>query len=565
MDHQDPEPPMGASANLLSWQEVESSWLAAQEDGGLNLAYQCLERNIHAGRGEQPALIWRGASGERSVYTYDDLSRGARCFAHALERRGIRLAERVCTLGPRRPELYLAALGTLRHGAVYAPLFSIYGPEPIRRRLELGEARVVVTTERLYRERIAPIRGALPALQHVVLIDGEAPGAESWANFCAGPEDPHPPALATRAEFPALLHFTSGTTGPPKGVLHVHRAAAAHIATGRLVLGLEPGTRYWCTADPGWVTGVSYGILAPLLCGSTLVVDEGEFDARRWYEILSSEAVACWFTAPTALRLLRRAGSEALSGYEFPALERIFSTGEPLDPALTEWTQKHFGLPTRDAWWQSETGAIMTAQYGDDPVTPGRMGRPTPGIELCLGHVDGDTVQPVETPGETGEILVRRGWPSMFRAYLGAPERYREAFADSWYRSGDLAQRDEHGELRFIGRIDDVIKTAGHMVGPAEVEAVLNHHPEVVECGVAGVPDPVAGALVAAWVILRRSPQDPVRLRRDLIAHARQRLGATVAPRELYFVEELPKTPSGKILRRELQPPGEPSPSAGGG
>ncbi len=541
---------MGAEHPGFSWRDVEQHGLGAQDDGGLNLAYQCLERNLAAGLAEQEALIWHGAAGERRVYTYRQLADGAQRFARGLERRGVRLAERVCTLGPRCPELYLAALGTLRHGAVYAPLFSVYGPDPIRRRLELGEARVVVTTEALYRERIAPVRGALPALEHIVLIDGEAPGAESWAAFCSDPEPPTP--VTTGAEFPALLHFTSGTTGPPKGVLHVHRAAAAHLSTGREVLGLAPGVRYWCTADPGWVTGVSYGILAPLLCGATLVVDEGGLDARRWYSILESEAVQCWFTAPTALRMLRREGAEALAGHDLSALARIFSTGEPLEPALTEWTQARIGLPARDAWWQSETGSIMTAQYGEAPVTPGRMGRAVSGIELILASVEDGGVEPITSAGVTGEILIRRGWPSMFRTYLGAPERYREAFVEDWYRSGDLAQWDESGELRFIGRADDVIKTAGHMVGPAEVEAVLNHHPQVAECGVSGVPDPVAGTLVAAWVVPPRPPERPEQLRRELIAHARQRLGSAVAPRQIHFVDELPKTPSGKILRRQL-------------
>ncbi|MBK1735389.1 AMP-dependent synthetase [Halorhodospira abdelmalekii] len=557
----------------ISWPEVEQQWLARQPDGGLNLAYQCLEHNLASGRSEQPALIWRGAAGQRHCYSYADLTAAARRFAAALHHHGIRLAERVCTLGPRRPELYIAALGTLRHGAVYAPLFSVYGPEPIRRRLELGESRVIITTRALYEERIAPIRGALPALEHIVLIDGEAPGACSWEAFCAQAEASTPTAAAagaatlfsaaagasapatitTRAEYPALLHFTSGTTGPPKGVLHVHRAAAAHLVSGRLVLGLEAGTRYWCTADPGWVTGVSYGLLAPLLCGATLIVDEGGQEAARWYDILAEERIECWFTTPTALRMLRRRGAPERT-YDLSALARIFSTGEPLEAALSMWCSEQLGTPARDAWWQSETGAIMTAQYGTDPVVPGRMGRPTPGIEIQLAHVDAERgeITPVSAPGETAELLIKRGWPSMFRAYLGAPQRYREAFVADWYRSGDLAQWDEAGELRFIGRADDVIKTAGHMVGPAEVEAILNHHPEVAECGVSALPDPVSGSRVAAWVVPRQPPTDPERLRHDLISYARQRLGKAVAPREVNFVEALPKTPSGKILRREL-------------
>lgn len=544
---------MGAQTEQLSWSQVEREWLQVQPDGGLNLAYQCLERNLAAGRGEQSALIWRGTDNQRCTYTYTELTAAAQRFAVALERRGIRLAERVCTISPRRPELYVAALGTLRHGAVYAPLFSVYGPEPIRRRLEVGEARVVVTTKELYEERIAPIRGSLATLEYIVLLDGEAPGTESWQQFCATAEEPSASsATTTSAEFPALLLFTSGTTGPPKGVLHVHRSATALLASGRLVLGLEPAMRYWCTADPGWVTGVAYGLLAPLLCGATLIVDEGRLEAERWFDILAEERVQCWFTAPTALRMLRRSRADAAQ-YDLTALERIYSTGELLEPALTEWTRKHLGQPTRDAWWQSETGSIIIAQYGDDPLTPGRMGQTAPGIEVQLGHVDGDRITPVNAPGETGEILIKRGWPSMFRAYLGAPERYRQAFIENWYRSGDLAQWDEDGKLRFIGRADDVIKSAGHMVGPAEVEAVLNHHPEVAECGVSSAPDPVAGCLVAAWVVPRRSVDDAEQLRHNLLAYARQRLGKAVAPREVHFVAELPKTPSGKILRRELR------------
>ncbi|BAU58237.1 acetyl-coenzyme A synthetase [Halorhodospira halochloris] len=546
---------MGAQAPTISWLEVEKNWLDEQPDGGLNLAYQCLERNLAAGRAHQPALIWRSSTNQRTVYTYAELSAEAQRFAAALKHRGIRLAERVCTIAPRRPELYIAALGTLHHGAVYAPLFSVYGPDPIRRRLEVGEARVVITTKQLYEQRIAPIRGALPSLEHIVLIDGEAPGAESWQQFCTAPAANTPnEGLVTAAEFPALLLFTSGTTGPPKGVLHVHRAAAALLTSGRLVLGLEPGTRYWCTADPGWVTGVAYGLLAPLLCGATLVVDEGKLEAARWYDILAEEAIQCWLTTPTALRLLRRSAVDTYH-HELSNLERIFSTGEPLDPALTEWTQQHLNLPTRDAWWQSETGSIITAQYADDPLTPARMGRSAPGIEMIIAEIDHQQVKPITRPGQTGEILIKRGWPSMFRAYLGAPESYRQAFIDDWYRSGDLAQWDRNGELRFIGRADDVIKTAGHMVGPAEVEAVLNHHPEVVECGVSAVPDAVAGHLVAAWVVPRNPVQDAEKLRHDLIAYARQRLGTAVAPRELHFIDELPKTPSGKILRRELRKP----------
>ncbi|MEX0871754.1 MAG: AMP-binding protein [Aquisalimonadaceae bacterium] len=535
----------------FSWDDVESRWLDVVPGGRFNIAYQALDRQVDRGRGDSEAMIWRGLSGERRTFSYRDLQRESARFAGALAARGIGLAERVSTIGPRRPEIYITALGTLRRGAVFAPLFSALGPDLLRQRLVTGEIRVVVTTAKLYRTRILPFRNMLPTLQYVVLIDGDAPGAESWRSFC---RDADPiEAAGTSGEYPALLHFTSGTTGAPKAVLHVHRAATGHLATGRLVLELDRGTRFWCTADPGWVTGVTYGILAPLLCGATMVVDEGEFNTRRWRRNLIEEHVQSWLTTPTALRLFRRGIGERARKPPFEDLQRVFSTGEPLESGLAEWTRDRLGIQARDSWWQSETGMAMIAQYGDDPLTPGCMGRPVPGIEVALVRRNGKTLERVEAAGEIGEIAIRRGWPSMFRAYLGASDDlYRQSFVDGWYLSGDLAKCEADGQFRYISRMDDIINTAGQMVGPCEVEGILNRHPAVAESCAIGVPHAIAGELIHAWIVLRAPTDDAVALRRELIVHARERLGLVAAPRRIHFTAALPRTPSGKLLRREV-------------
>lgn len=534
----------------FSWTEVRETWLQGLPDGRLNIAHEALDRHVMAGAGEREALVCWGADGTRQALSYAELLDASARFAGALRARGVGLGERVCTLAPRRLEPFVAGLGALRQGAVFAPLFPVYGPQPVRQRLRVSEARVLVTTERLYRETIRPIRAQLPALQDVILLDGEAPGAESWARFI-GQAEPVPP-VPTGPDYPALLHFTSGTLGPPKCVLHAHRAAAAHIASGRLVLELAPGSRHWCTADLGWVTGVSYAMLVPLLCGATSLIDEPAFDAQRWYRLLERERIQSWVTSPTALRLLRRAGSEAADRADLSALRRVFSTGEPLDAALTNWSRAVFGTPARNGWWQSETGAIMIAQYGDDPVAPGRMGRPVPGIEVALVRHEQDGLRPAPR-GEVGEIAIRSGWPSQFLAYLGDTDRYRETNVAGWYLSGDMAKRLPDGELQFLGRSDDVIKTRGYMVGPAEVEAVLNRHPAVAESVVAGVPHRLAHTIVAAWVVPNTPPEDPERLRRELLVYARRALGPAVTPRRLTLVEELPRTYGGKVLRRALR------------
>jgi acetyl-CoA synthetase len=543
----------------------ESAWAAL--DGlpggrGLNIAHEAVDRHAASPRAGQTAIRWLGRRGQRADLTYGDLARQTRRFAGVLRELGVQPGERVFSLLGRVPELYVAVLGTLRGGHVYSPLFSAFGPEPVRQRLELGDARVLVTTRALYERKVAPVRDALPGLRHVLLVGppgDEPPGTLALAPLLdAAPEEHEIPD--TDPEDMALLHFTSGTTGTPKGAVHVHGAVVAHAATGRYALDLRPGDVYWCTADPGWVTGTSYGIVAPLVSGVTCIVDEGDLDARRWYRVLQDERVTVWYTAPTALRMLMRAGDDLPREHDLSALRFIASVGEPLNPEVVVWGAEALGRPVHDNWWQTETGGIMIANFPATDIRPGSMGRPLPGIEatvLARGQdgrarvVDGRVA--AVPPGEVGELALRVGWPSMFRGYLGADERYRACFADGWYLSGDLARVDEDGWFWFVGRADDVIKSAGHLIGPFEVESVLLEHPAVAEAGVIGKPDPVAGDVVKAFVALRPGHAPSDALRRELIGHARARLGPAVAPRELDFAEDLPKTRSGKIMRRLLR------------
>ena len=558
-------PDYDAARRSFSWTDARGE-LDGIPGGGLNIAYEAAERHVAHGRGSHVALRFLGSHGVDEELTYSDLADRTRTFAGALCALGVEPGERVFGLLTRRPELYVAVLGALRHRAVFAPLFSAFGPEPVRQRLALGSGRVLVTSASLYRRKVAPVRDRLPDLEFVLIAGPGAdritdPGVLDLDQILAAAPDPGP-VPATAPEDWALLHFTSGTTGTTKGVVHVHEAAVAHQASARTVLDLHDADVFWCTADPGWVTGTSYGIVAPLTCGVTSVVDEEEFDADRWYSILEEQRVSVWYTAPTALRMLMRAGADRAAGRDLSALRHVASVGEPLNPEVVVWGLEAFGQPVHDTWWQTETGAIMVANYAAEDIRPGSMGRPVPGITATLLRrgasgdpvlgPDGSAEQVVE-PDVEGELALRVPWPSMMRAYLDDDDRYRKAFVDGWYRSGDLAKRDADGWLWFVGRGDDVIKTAGHLIGPFEVESALMEHPAVAEAGVIGVPDPVAGEVVKAFVALAAGYEPSDALRLELVGFARKLLGAAVAPREIAFTTDLPKTRSGKIMRRLLK------------
>lgn len=555
-----------AECAVFSWDEARRA-LDGLPGGGVNIAHEAVDRHATGRLADHEALRFVRADGTTRSLTYRELAGEVARFAAVLRRLGVEHGERVYSLLGRMPVLYAAVLGTLKHGAVFCPLFSAFGPEPVRQRMQIGSGRVLVTTRALYRRKVVPIRDELPALRHVLLVDADGapePGTLDLAALLAeaagaGGADGAPTA-ATGPEDMALLHFTSGTTGRPKGAIHVHDAVTAHFATGRYALDLHPDDVYWCTADPGWVTGTSYGIIAPLVHGVTAIVDEEEMDAERWYRILAEQRVSVWYTAPTALRMLMKAGAERAEGHDLSALRFVASVGEPLNPEVVVWGQEAFGLPVHDNWWQTETGGIMISNYPAMDIRPGSMGRPLPGIEAAVVARD-ETGAPVVRDGEavlcepdvTGELALRPGWPSMFRGYLDEEERYRKCFAGGWYLTGDLARRDADGYFWFVGRGDDVIKSSGHLIGPFEVESCLMEHDAVAEAAAIGVPDAVAGEVVKAFVELKPGHEPSDALRLELIGFARKRLGPAVAPRLLDFASALPKTRSGKILRRLLK------------
>lgn len=540
----------------FSWEAIRTELDGLPEGRGLNIAYEAVDRHADGERNNCVALQWLGRDGASRAVTYGELKIQTSRFANILKNLEVGKADTVCTLTGRIPELYIAALGAFKNRSVFCPLFSAFGPEPIYQRLSKGDAKVLLTTEAGYRSKVDQLRGRLPKLDYVLLVDATDHGTDgllSLPRLMAEASDTYaiPP---TDPEDIAVLHFTSGTTGMPKGALHAHSAALTHYMTGKYVLDFHPGDVFWCTADPGWVTGTSYGILSPLLHGITNVVDEADFDAKRWCDILARRKVRVWYTAPTAIRRLMRMGIEPVRAYDLHHLRAIHSVGEPLNPEAVVWAVKSMGMPIHDNWWQTETGGIMIANFPAMDIRPGSMGRPLPGIEAgIVRRVGDDAVKLVEAPDVRGDLALRPGWPSMFRGYLHDEARYRKCFVGGWYLTGDLARRDADGYFWFVGRADDIIKTSGHMVGPFEVESALMQHPAVAEAGVIGTPHPLIGEQVKAFVALKPGSVPSDELRLELIGFARERLGSAVAPKEIDFASDLPKNKAGKIMRRLLK------------
>ena len=549
-----------AERRQFSWTAARSA-LSAPPGKRINIAHEAVDRHVAAGQAERQALRFISRGSPERIVSYGELSRLTNRFANVLRSLGVGQGDRLFILSGRIPELYIAVLGSLKNGTVVSPLFSAFGPEPIATRVNLGAGKVLVTTDALYARKVVKWRDSMPTLQHILLVaeDGgrtSVPGTLDLASLLdAAPAEFQ--IEPTSEEDMSLLHFTSGTTGTPKGAIHVHGAVATHWATGLYALDLHPDDIYWCTADPGWVTGTSYGIIAPLVHGVTSVIDREEFDAERWYSILQEQQVSVWYTAPTAIRMLMKAGAEITRKYSFPKLRFVASVGEPLNPEAVWWGKEVLGLPIHDNWWQTETGGIMIANTAAFDIKPGSMGRPLPGVDAAILQRNKDgTVSEIEAANVEGELALKAGWPSMFRGYLNNEERYRKCFAGpngEWYLSGDLAKRDADGYFWFVGRADDVIKSAGHLIGPFEVESALMEHPAVAEAGVIGKPDPVVGEVVKAFVSLKHGFTESEALRMELLGHARKRLGAAVAPKEIAFMPQLPRTRSGKIMRRLLK------------
>jgi acetyl-CoA synthetase len=542
-------------AKRFAWPDARAL-LDGLPGGGLNIAHEAVDRHVLAGRGDKLALRWIGRDDQINDFSYAALRARTNRFANILVQRGIAKGDRVFSLLGRCPELYVAALGTLKNGSVFSPLFSAFGPEPIKARMTIGNAKAIVTSEAFYRRKIEPWRHELASLRHVFLTDcsGSPPSDTIDLAAALAQASDSFETVRTSPEDMALLHFTSGTTGRPKGAVHVHEAVVAHHVTGRLALDLHPHDVFWCTADPGWITGTSYGIISPLTNGTTLLVDQAEFDAERWYCLLQDQKVTVWYTAPTAIRMLMKIGAEITRRFDLSKLRLMASVGEPLNPEAVVWGVEAFGKPFHDNWWQTETGGIMISNFPSMDVKPGSMGRPLPGIGAgIVERLEGGTIREITQPMSMGELALRPGWPSMMRGYLNEEERYRKCFVGGWYLTGDLAMRDEEGYYWFVGRADDVIKSAGHLIGPFEVESALMEHPAVAEVGVIGIPEPTAGEVVKAFVALKNAVAPSEALRKELLGHARQRLGPAVAPKDIAFRQNLPKTRSGKVMRRLLK------------
>ncbi len=535
----------------VDWQAVgrELGWSPGSP---LNVGWHCSDRICEMGLSRKPALLWEDAQGHRRDFTFDDLRVRSNTLARHLAGLGVEPGQRVCLFLDRVPELYFAFLGILKLGAVVQPLFSAFGEESLQTRLaDAGTA--VLLTQKKHLPKVRRARAALPELRLVLVVDATGalqPGEQALDLDALPPVErfePHP----TWAESPSLLHYTSGTTGQPKGAQHVHHALLSQYSTTRLVLDLKPDDVYWCNADPGWVTGTSYGIIGPWSNGATQVVLDAGFGAERWYRFLSERRVTVWYSAPTAIRLLMREGLELVRRFDLSALRHLCSVGEPLNPEAVSWSARAFGRPFHDTYWQTETGCIVIANRPGLPIKPGSMGQPLPGFEAAV--LDLKTLEPLHEPGRVGLIALRPPWPSLMRGYWKNPAAYESKFRHGWYVCGDRASVDADGYFWFVGRDDDVINTGGHLVGPFEVESALLEHPAVAESAAVGKPDPVNMEVVKAFVALKPGFLPGPDLELEIINFVRKRLSPLAMPQAIEFVASLPKTRSGKIVRRVLR------------
>ncbi|CCU59479.1 acetate--CoA ligase [Bacillus subtilis] len=532
----------------FDWTEAEKhfSW---HETGKLNAAYEAIDRHAESFRKNKVALYYKDAKRDEK-YTFKEMKEESNRAGNVLRRYGnVEKGDRVFIFMPRSPELYFIMLGAIKIGAIAGPLFEAFMEGAVKDRLENSEAKVVVTTPELL-ERI-PV-DKLPHLQHVFVVGGEAESGTNIINY-----DEAAKQESTRLDIEwmdkkdgFLLHYTSGSTGTPKGVLHVHEAMIQQYQTGKWVLDLKEEDIYWCTADPGWVTGTVYGIFAPWLNGATNVIVGGRFSPESWYGTIEQLGVNVWYSAPTAFRMLMGAGDEMTAKYDLTSLRHVLSVGEPLNPEVIRWGHKVFNKRIHDTWWMTETGSQLICNYPCMDIKPGSMGKPIPGVEAAIVDNQGNELPPYRM----GNLAIKKGWPSMMHTIWNNPEKYESYFMPGgWYVSGDSAYMDEEGYFWFQGRVDDVIMTSGERVGPFEVESKLVEHPAIAEAGVIGKPDPVRGEIIKAFIALREGFEPSDKLKEEIRLFVKQGLAAHAAPREIEFKEKLPKTRSGKIMRRVLK------------
>ncbi|CAL1524833.1 Acetyl-coenzyme A synthetase [Bacillus subtilis] len=510
---------------------------------------RAIDRHAESFRKNKVALYYKDAKRDEK-YTFKEMKEESNRAGNVLRRYGnVEKGDRVFIFMPRSPELYFIMLGAIKIGAIAGPLFEAFMEGAVKDRLENSEAKVVVTTPELL-ERI-PV-DKLPHLQHVFVVGGEAESGTNIINY-----DEAAKQESTRLDIEwmdkkdgFLLHYTSGSTGTPKGVLHVHEAMIQQYQTGKWVLDLKEEDIYWCTADPGWVTGTVYGIFAPWLNGATNVIVGGRFSPESWYGTIEQLGVNVWYSAPTAFRMLMGAGDEMVAKYDLTSLRHVLSVGEPLNPEVIRWGHKVFNKRIHDTWWMTETGSQLICNYPCMDIKPGSMGKPIPGVEAAIVDNQGNELPPYRM----GNLAIKKGWPSMMHTIWNNPEKYESYFMPGgWYVSGDSAYMDEEGYFWFQGRVDDVIMTSGERVGPFEVESKLVEHPAIAEAGVIGKPDPVRGEIIKAFIALREGFEPSDKLKEEIRLFVKQGLAAHAAPREIEFKDKLPKTRSGKIMRRVLK------------
>ncbi|RIU93297.1 acetate--CoA ligase [Oceanobacillus picturae] len=531
----------------FSWDKVKEnfSW---NETGKINAAYEAIDRHAENPEKKNKTALLYSAPGREEKLTFQDLRNQSNRFANVLKKHDINKGDRVFLFMPRSPEFYAAFFGILKVGAIAGPLFEAFMEQAVRDRLQDSEARVLITTPDLL-ERVP--QDDLPSLEKIVLVGNGLESSSVFVDYEAEMKQASDEFSIEWVDLEdgMLLHYTSGSTGKPKGVYHVHNAMIQHYATAEWVLDLKQDDIYWCTADPGWVTGTSYGIFAPWLHGVTNVIRGGRFSPEDWYGTIQNHEVSVWYTAPTALRMLVSAGAEVANKFALSSLRHILSVGEPLNPEVVTWGLKAFDLRIHDTWWMTETGAMLIANIPSEEIRPGSMGKPVPGIEASIVDNEGNELP----PKQMGNLAIKQGWPSMMRAIWNNQSKYESYFINGWYVSGDSAYKDEDGYFWFQGRLDDVINTSGERVGPFEVESKLIEHEAIAEAGVIGKPDPERGEIIKAFITLNNGYTESDELLEDIRKFVKNGLSAHAAPREIEVKDAIPKTRSGKIMRRLLK------------
>lgn len=555
--------PSSTPHNLVDYDKTHASFSYATPpkeidfvDGKLNAAYNAVERNANNWRKNKIALYWIGAEDETIRYTFKELNEHTNRFANLLHQFSVERGDRVFFFLTRVPELYYGFLGTLKRGAIAGTMFAAFGPQALEDRLGNSDAKVVVTEVSLF-PRLAKVAPSLPALETIFVVGDPQKVAKlkvsgkkvvSFATAIAQQSPEYRTRFLAPTE-PAFMLYTSGTTGKPKGVVHGHQAIIHEHMSAKYVLDLREDDVYWCTADPGWVTGIAYEILGSWSNGASTIVHNGRFSPETWYKIIQDYRVTVWYTAPTAIRMLQAAGDKAVKKFDLSSLRHCASVGEPLNPEPIYWAIRTIGLPFHDNWWQTETGGILIANFPTLDIKPGSMGKPLPGITAAIVSDEGKELG----PNKEGNLAIKPGWPSMMQKIWRRPKKYDSYFKHGWYISGDRAFKDKDGYFWFIGRADDVIKTSGERVGPFEVESALVAHPDIIEAGVIGKPDPLRGEIIKAFVKLRPGVKGTDSLKKDVQQFIKKHLAGHAYPREIDFVDTLPKTRSGKIMRRLLK------------